>query len=94
VTSAYRAARGFASRPLALRRRIVEILGRRDQLTARDIASCAYGCRIIIRPGHRHVTSSQLVATRRALRALAAKGRIAVLYRRRRWKVFTLRREV
>ena len=96
MTSRFRAARGFAYRPFALRRCIIEILRRRDRLTAHDMAGIAYGGRrLIVRPGHRrHVTSSQLVATRRALRALAAKGRIEVLYRRRRWKTFTLRQGV
>ena len=95
MTSRLRFETGFANRPLALRRRIVEILSRRDRLSARDIAGCAYGGRrLIVRPGHRkNVTVAQLVATRRALRALAAKGRIAVLHRRRRWKMFMLRRE-
>jgi hypothetical protein len=96
VTSRFRAETGFANRPLALRRCLIEILSRRDRLTAHDLAGIAYGGRrLIVRPGHRrHVTSSQLVATRRALRALAAKGRIEILRRRRRWKVFMLPSEV
>ena len=96
MASRFRVARGFASRPLALRRCLIEILARRDRLTAHDLAGIAYGGRrLIVRPGHcRQVTSAQLVATRRALRALAAKGRIEVLHRRRRRKVFMLRQEV
>jgi hypothetical protein len=96
VTSRFRAETGFANRPLALRRSLIEILSRRDRLTAHDLAGIAYGGRrLIVRPGHRRqVTSSQLAATRRALRALATKGRIDVLHRRRRWKVFALRYEV
>jgi hypothetical protein len=95
MKSCFRPARGFATRPLALRRCILEVLRRRDLLTAHDLAGIAYGGRrIIARPGHvRYVTSSQLVATRRALRALAAKGRIEVFKRRRRWKIFKLRQE-
>ncbi|MCK1753805.1 hypothetical protein IVA78_00840 [Bradyrhizobium sp. 137] len=60
-------------------------------LSAHDIAGVAYGRRLIVRPAHRrYVTEAQLVSVRRALRALVAKGKIRVLYRRRRWKVFTL----
>ena len=68
LTSRFRAETGFANRPLALRRCLIEILSRRNRLTARDLAGIAYGRRsLIVRPGHRrHVTSSQLVATRRA----------------------------
>jgi hypothetical protein len=96
VAARFRAARGFASRPLALRRCLIEILSRRDRLTAHDLAGIAYGGRrLIVRPGHRReVTPSQLVAVRRALRRLVARGRVRVLLRRRRWKVFMLRREV
>jgi hypothetical protein len=96
VISRYRAETGFANRPFALRRCLIEILSRRDRLTARDLAGIAYGSRrLIVRPGHRrHVTSSQMVAVRRALRRLAAKGRVQVFYRRRRCKIFTLRQEV
>jgi hypothetical protein len=90
VTSRSRRATGFANRPLALRRCLLEILARRDRLTANDMAGIAYGRRIIIRPGHRHVTSSQLVATRRALRALAVKGRVEMRGRYRRQKLFGL----
>jgi hypothetical protein len=92
VTSHFRAATGFAYRPFALRRCIIEILRRRDRLTAHDMAGIAYGGRrLIVRPGHRrHVTSAQLVATRRALRALAAKGRIETRGRYRRRKSFGL----
>ena len=86
---------GFANRPLALRRCLLDILKRRDRLTAHDLAGIAYGRRIIVWPGHRrNITSSQLVATRRALRTLVAKGRVEVLYRRRRWMIFALRQEV
>jgi hypothetical protein len=63
-------------------------------LTAHDIAGCAFGHRLVVRPGHRrHVTTSQLVSVRKALRALVAKGRVEVLYRRRHWKIFRLRQE-
>jgi hypothetical protein len=95
VISRSRRETGFANRPFALRRRLLAILSRRNKLTAHDLAGIAYGGRrLIVRPGHRrHVTSSQLVAVRRALRRLAAKGRVQVLYRRRRWKIFTLRQE-
>jgi hypothetical protein len=89
VKSRFRAATGFASRPLALRRCLIQILVRRDRLTAHDLAGIAYGRRLIVRPGHRRcATTAQLVATRRALRALVAKGKVRVLYRYRHRKVF------
>jgi hypothetical protein len=64
-------------------------------LNAHDLAGIVYGRTILVRPGHRrHVTTAQLVAVRRALRSLVRKGRIAALYRSRRWKVFVLRQDV
>jgi hypothetical protein len=91
VVARFRGRTGFAGEPFALRRCLLEILGCRDWLTAHDLAGIAYGRRIIVRPGHRrHVTSAQLVATRRALRALVAKGKVRVLCRYRRRKVFVL----
>ena len=91
---AFRRRSGFANRPRALRRCVIEILSRRGRLTARDIAVAAYGRRLVVWPGHcRYATTAQLVATRRALRALVAKGKVKVLHRYRRWKVFVLWRE-
>jgi hypothetical protein len=91
VKSRFRGRTGFANRPFALRRCLFEILRRRDRLTAHDLAAIAYSRRVIVRPGHRrHVTTAQLVATRRALRVLVAKGRVRLLYRYRRRKVFVL----
>jgi hypothetical protein len=91
VVVAFKRQSSFANRPLALRRCLLDILKRRDRLTAHDLAGIAYGRRIIVRPGHRrHVTAAQLVATRRALRALVAKGRVEVLYRYRHRKLFVL----
>jgi hypothetical protein len=96
VVAPYRARTGFANRPLALRRCLVEILRRRDRLTAADMAAIAYARRIVVRPGHRRhvVPNAQLVAVRRALRKLVDKGRVEVLYRYRRRKIFVLRQEV
>ena len=51
MVAPYRARTGFANRPLALRRCLVEILRRRDRLTAHDMAAIAYARRIIVRPG-------------------------------------------
>lgn len=83
----------FANRPRALRRCILELLGRRDRLTSHDLAAAAYGQRMLIRPGWvQNITPSQLVAVRRAVRSLVAKGRVEELNRYRRWKVFSLRR--
>jgi hypothetical protein len=95
VVATFRRRRGFANRPRALRRSLLDILKRRDRLTAFDLAGIVYGQTIIVRPGHfRRVTPAQLSATRRALRVLVRKGRIEVLYRYRRWKVFVLRQDV
>jgi hypothetical protein len=41
---------GFANRSFALRRCLVEILKRRDRLTAAELAGIAYGRRHIVRP--------------------------------------------
>ena len=94
MPSPYRPRSGFAGRPLALRRCLLEILRRRDRLTAFDLAAAAYSRRVVVRPGHRRygVTDAQLVSDRRALRRLVAKGRVKVLYRYRHRKVFALRR--
>ena len=81
------------NRPLALRRCIIEILSRRDRLTAADLAGAAYSHRIMVRPGWRRPTTSELVSVRRALRRLVARGRVRVLHRYRCWKVFGLQQE-
>jgi hypothetical protein len=91
MTAPFRRRIGFAGQPLALRRCLVEILTRRDRLSAHDLAGVAYARRLVVRPGHRrHVTDAQLVATRRALRRLVAKGKVRVLYRYRHRKIFEL----
>jgi hypothetical protein len=91
VVARFKGRTGFANRPLALRRCVIEILSRRGRLTARDIAVAAYGRRLVVRPGHcRNVTTAELVATRRALRVLVVKDKVRVLYRFRRWKLFDL----
>jgi hypothetical protein len=91
VVAPFRRRTGFAGRPLALRRCIVEILKRRDRLTAFDLACAAYGRRLVVRPGwQRYVPPSQLVSVRRALRRLVAKGRVKVLHRFRHRKVYAL----
>lgn len=83
--------RGFAHRPLALRRCILELLGRRAMLSVHDLAAAAYSRRGSIRPGWvRNVTTAQLVKVRDALRVLIAKGRIAIVGRYRRWRLFSL----
>ncbi|WP_212503951.1 hypothetical protein [Bradyrhizobium lablabi] len=95
VPSVFRPEMGFSRKPLGLRRCLLEILRRRDGLTAHDLAGIAYGRRIIVRPGYRrHVTNSQMVCVQRALRRMIDKGLIEVLYRYRRRKVYVLRREV
>src|SRR5260370_41073412 len=65
-SSRVRGRTGFANRSFALRRCLVEILKRRDRLTAAELAGIAYGRRLIVRPGHHRRTVAQLVATRRA----------------------------
>ena len=62
----HRAQRAAARSSFALRRCLVEILKRRDRLTAAELAGIAYGRRLIVRPGHHRRTVAQLVATRRA----------------------------
>ncbi len=82
---------GFARQPLALRRSIIEVLGRRDRLTALDLAAACYGVkRIVVCPARDSVSKAQLNSTRRALRALVAKGRVVALCRCRRWQIFIL----
>jgi hypothetical protein len=91
MTPPFRRRVGFAGQPLALRRAVLEILGRRGWLTAADIAAAVYSRRIMIRtPAWRRPTTSELVSVRRALRCLAAKGRVVVDGRYRRRKIFRL----
>jgi len=56
----------FANRSFALRRCRVEILKRRDPLTAAELAGIAYGRRLIVRHGHHRRAVAELVVTRRA----------------------------
>ncbi len=88
---AFRRRRGFAGRPLALRRAVLEILERRPYQTSAELAGCIFSFgRPMARPGWRRCSVSELVSTRRALRRLVAKGRIKVLHRQRRWKIYQL----
>jgi hypothetical protein len=74
-----------------LRPRIVEALGDHGPLNAKQLARLVYGPRIAVRLAPRRTcTNSELVSTRRALRRLAAKGRIVAIGRYRRWKLYTL----
>ena len=85
----FRRRRGFANRPLALRRAVLEALQRRPWQTSAELAGCVYSHgRILVRPGWRRCTVSELTSTRRALRRLVAKGKVEVLHHRRRWRVF------
>jgi hypothetical protein len=52
MKSRVRGRTGFANRSFALRRCLVEILKRRDRLTAAELAGIAYGRRLIVRLGH------------------------------------------
>lgn len=86
-----RPTRGFAGRPLALRRAVLEVLERRPGQTSGEIAGCVYSYgRPMARPGWRRCTISELSSTRRALRRLVARGRVMVLHRQRRWKIYQL----
>lgn len=83
----------FAGKPLALRRAVLAVLERADQLTVEQIAGWAY------RPGRplcRHrapvCTASQVESVRRALRALVAKGKVEELPRHRHRKLYRLAR--
>ncbi len=85
--------RGFANRRnRTLRPRIVQALRSHGRLNALELATLAYGPpRCGLRRGRQSsCTTAQLVATRRALRTLAARGRIVAIGRYRRWKLFTL----
>jgi hypothetical protein len=73
---------GFARPNCMLRPRIIQCLARFDRLTAVELAGMVYGRKIILRPGYRIATLAQIVATRRALRRLVRKGRVAPLGKR------------
>jgi hypothetical protein len=91
MTPPFRRRTGFANRPLALRRAILEVLERRPWQTSAEIAGCAYAFgRPMCRPGHRRCSIAELNSTRRALRRLVARGKVEVRHRRRRWKIFQL----
>lgn len=81
--------RGFAGRPLALRRELLAILERVDRLTATELASCAFRGRIML--AHPSVCSTaQLNSVRRALRRLIARGHVGVVGYRQRHRLFVL----
>lgn len=91
MPSAFRLETGFSGKPKALRRAILEALRRRDRLTAADIAGAVYSFRrVMVRPGWRRCTVSELVCTRRALRKMVAKGLVQELPRWRRRKLYSL----
>lgn len=75
----------FAGRPLALRRRLIEVLERADGLTADQIAGFAYqpAGRPIYRARPPPCSTSEVTTVRAALRRLVAKGRVTVLHRDR-----------
>ena len=83
---------GFANRRnRLLRSRIVRALNIQGQLSAFDLARIAYESPRRASRGGRPSTPAQLVATRRALRRLAAKGRIVTIGRYRRRKLYVLK---
>lgn len=87
----FRPRRGFAGRPLALRRAILEVLERRPCQTSAEVAGCVFSFgRPMARPGWRRCSVSELTSTRRALRCLIAKGKVEVRHHRRRWRIFQL----
>jgi hypothetical protein len=91
VAVTFRRRRGFANRPLALRRAVLEVLDRRPWQTSAEIAGCVFSHgRILARPGWRRCSVSELSSTRRALRRLVAQGKVEVRHRRRCWKIFQL----
>jgi hypothetical protein len=74
-----------------LRAKIVTVLAKHDGLTAWEIAANVYQRRLIVRRSwYRTATEAQLGATRRALRRLVKKGRVIVIGRDRRKKVYAL----
>jgi hypothetical protein len=87
----FRRRRGFAHRPLALRRAILEVLERSPWQTSAEIAGCVFAFgRPMARPGWRRCSVSELSSTRRALRRLIAKGKVEVPHHRHRWRIFQL----
>jgi hypothetical protein len=88
--------KGFATRTnRMLRPRIVEALGNLGELNAWELAGVVYGPQRAMRRGQsRACTNSQLVATRRALRRLRAKGVVVAAGRYRRRKFYVLKRNV
>lgn len=78
---------GFSGKPLALRRRILEVLERAHRLTAFEIASSAFAERIVL-GGRARCSTAQLVSVRRALRRLADRGHVVSHCRQRRWKMW------
>jgi hypothetical protein len=95
MKSMFLPAGGFTNRAnRMLRPRIVEALDALGQLNALELAGLVYGPRrrALRRGRPAACTTAQLVATRRALRRLAAKGRVVSTGRYRRWKLYALKR--
>lgn len=83
---------GTASRSnRRLRSRILAVLTEHGGLTAVELACSVYGPRPALRRGwHQTVPAPRLWATRRVLRTLIKSGRIAIIGRYRRRKLFAL----
>jgi hypothetical protein len=90
MKSRVRGRTGFANRSFALRRCLVEILKRRDRMTAAELAGIADGRRLICPAPD--IIGAQLHSWSRrgALRRLVAKGKVKMIGRYRRRKVFEL----
>jgi hypothetical protein len=80
---------GFAGRPLALRRELLAVLGKADNLTATELAAFAFSGRVC-RSRTPSCSPAQLASTRRALRRLLANGRVDVVGYCRRHRLFAL----
>jgi hypothetical protein len=75
-----------------LRPRILEALGNLGHLNALQLTGMVYGPRRARLRSSTACTNSQLVATRRALRRLRAKGVVVAAGRYRRQKLYALKR--
>ena len=90
MKSRVRGRTGFANRSFALRRCLVEILKRRDRLTVAELAGNRL--RQAAHLSAPDITGAQLHSWSRrgALRRLVAKGKVKMIGRYRRRKVFEL----
>lgn len=79
----------FSGRPRALRRELIALLDRVDHASVQELAGFAYSGRVCrLRPPS--CSKSQVDYTRIALSALVAKGRVVIVGRHRRRRLYAL----